>query len=156
MIQKTIYIGADHAGFALKKEIKQWFDTKKIKYKDLGNLEYIKTDDYPDYAASVARKVAKEKTIGILICGSAEGVCIAANKIKGIRAVNPASTVQTEFSRRHEDANILCLAGGKSRIPQPSTSLSKAKRMIRIFLETPFSQKERHKRRIRKIHRLER
>jgi ribose 5-phosphate isomerase B len=154
--QKVIYIGSDHAGFALKEKLKIWFDTKKILYKDLGNLKYNKNDDYPDYAASVARAVVKHKTQGILICGSAEGVCIAANKIKGTRAVNPSSIAQTRLSREHENANILCLSGGKSRIPQHAIALTKATRMIKVFITTSPSKATRHLRRIKKISKLER
>jgi ribose 5-phosphate isomerase B len=152
---KKVYIGSDHAGFKLKLKLKVWLDEKNINYEDLGNLKYDKNDDYPDYAAKVARKVFKEKTPGILICGSAEGVVIAANKVKGIRAVNPQGIIQTKFSREHEDANILCLAGGGSRKKQPAIPFTKATKMISIFLSTRFSGAMRHKRRIAKIKRLE-
>lgn len=147
--QKVIYIGSDHAGFALKEKLKIWFDTKKILYKDLGNLKYDKNDDYPDYAASVARAVVKHKTLGILICGSAEGVCIAANKIKGVRAVNPSTTTLAKLSREHNDANILCLSGW-------FTPIFVKKGMILTFLKTSVSKEARHLRRIKKISKLER
>jgi ribose 5-phosphate isomerase B len=153
-----IYIGSDHAGFNLKEKIKLWLDKKKIDYEDLGNLNYDKNDDYPDYAAKVARRVAKGSKVGtkgILLCGSAEGVCIAANKIKGIRAVNPAGIIQARFAREHEDANILCLAGGGTIKKQPATPLFIATKMITTFLNTKFSGAVRHKRRINKIKRLE-
>jgi ribose 5-phosphate isomerase B len=148
MNQKRLYIGADHAGFELKEKIKKWFDTKNIEFKDLGNLKYEKTDDYPDFAAAVARKVAKDGAKGIIICGSAEGVCIAANKIKGIRAVNPTTTNLAILSREHNDANILCLSGW-------FLPLAHKKRIINAFLTTPFSNIARHKRRLMKIRRLE-
>ncbi|MFH1275997.1 MAG: RpiB/LacA/LacB family sugar-phosphate isomerase [Candidatus Woesearchaeota archaeon] len=150
-----IYIGSDHAGFRLKQKIKKWFDKEKIIYEDLGNLIYDKHDDYPDYAAKVARKVVKENSKGILLCGSAEGVCIAANKIKGARAVNPHSLVQTRLSRNDEDANILCLSGGGTLIPQPGMPLTLSIKMIKVFLHTKFSNLARHKRRVNKIKRLE-
>ncbi|MBI2112529.1 RpiB/LacA/LacB family sugar-phosphate isomerase [Candidatus Woesearchaeota archaeon] len=153
---KTIYLGADHAGFQLKEKIKHWLKAKKISYDDLGNVVYDPNDDYPLYAAKVARKVVQKNSKGILICGSAEGVCIAANKVKGIRAVNPHSLLQTRLSREHEDANILCLAGGGSQHPQPGISLVEAGKVIKVFLHTPFSQQARHKRRIKEIKRLER
>ncbi|PIN73950.1 ribose-5-phosphate isomerase [Candidatus Woesearchaeota archaeon CG10_big_fil_rev_8_21_14_0_10_45_16] len=153
---KKIYLGADHAGFHLKEKLKRWLEAERVPFEDCGDLKYDKNDDYPDYAAIVAKKVVKSKSKGILLCGSAEGVCIAANKIKGIRAVNPYGVIQAEFSRRHEDANILCLAGGESRVRQPALSLPKAKTMILTFLNTPFSGAVRHVRRINKIKRLER
>lgn len=152
---KTIYLGADHAGFQLKEKIKHWLEAKKISYEDLGNLVYDPDDDYPVYTAKVARKVAQKNSIGILICGSAEGVCIAANKVKGIRAVNPSSLIQTKLSREHENANILCLAGGQSKEPQPGISLLEAGKKITLFLHTKFSNAARHRRRITEIERLE-
>lgn len=152
---KQIYLGADHAGFKLKEKIKAWLKKEKIVFEDLGNLKYDKDDDYPDFAAKVARAVVKNKSFGILFCGSAEGVCIAANKIKGIRAVNPQGVIQARLAREHEDANVLCLAGGASLEPQPGVSVSHARKMIKVFLKTPFSQEKRHVRRINKIKALE-
>ena len=152
---KKIYVGSDHAGFKLKERIKLWLVRNKIAYEDLGNFKFDKKDDYPDYAAIVAKRVVKEKTQGILLCGSAEGVCIAANKVKGTRAVNPYDVIKTKFSRAHEDANILCLAGGETRIPQPGMSLIKSTKIITTFLNTPFSGAKRHIRRLNKIKKME-
>lgn len=145
---KPIYLGADHAGFALKEKIKKWFTKQKIPFKDLGDLKLKPTDDYPDYAAKVARAVVKHKSSGILLCGSAQGVCIAANKIKGIRAVAPFDPNEAVLSRKHEDANIICLSGW-------FFTLMKAKKMVGLFLNTPFSGEARHVRRINKIKKLE-
>lgn len=145
---KPIYLGADHAGFALKEKIKKWFTKQKIPFKDLGDLKLKPTDDYPDYAAKVAKAVAKDKALGILLCGSAQGVCIAANKIKGIRAVAPFDPNEAVLSRKHEDANIICLSGW-------FFTLMKAKKMVGLFLNTPFSKEARHVRRINKIKKLE-
>ena len=153
---KKIYLGADHAGFHLKEKIKLWLVRNKIAYEDLGNHKFDKNDDYPDYAVKVAKRVVKEKTQGILLCGSAEGVCIAANKVKGVRAVNPYDAIKTKFARKHEDANILCVAGGGTKVPQPGTSLIKSAKLIKIFLNTPFSGAKRHQRRLNKIKKLER
>jgi len=152
---KKIFLGADHAGFRLKERIKIWLEKENIPYEDVGNFYLDINDDYPLYAAKVARAVVKTKNPGLLFCGSAEGVCIAANKIKGIRAVNPAGMIQTRFAREHEDANILCLAGGGTRKRQPSVPLRKAKKMIKTFLGTKFSGAARHKRRLMEIKRLE-
>lgn len=146
---KKIYIGSDHAGFALKSLIKQYFTKEKYNLIDLGNLKYEKEDDYPNYAEKVAKKVAKEKTKGILICGSSHGVCIAANKIKGIRAVAINNTKDAKITREHNDANILCLSGWHLKEKE-------TKKIIDIWLKTKFKKDKRHIRRINKIKKLER
>lgn len=152
---KKIYIGSDHAGFRLKEMITKWLKKNRIDYEDLGNLTYDINDDYPDYAAKVARKVARERTFGILLCGSAEGMCIAANKIKGVRAVNPSTPLLAKLSREHNNANVICLSGGGTLDPIPGQSLETATKMIKRFLDTPFSTESRHKRRVDKIVKLE-
>ncbi len=144
-----IFIGSDHAGFKLKEKLKVWLKKNKIKSVDLGNLKYIPTDDYPDYAEKVVRQVVKTKSKGILICGSAQGVCIAANKVKGIRAVIPFSVKEAQLSREHLDANVLCLSGWYF-------SQKEAEQMVDCFLKTKFSKEPRHIRRINKIKKLER
>lgn len=146
---KTIYLGADHAGFKLKEQIKRWLDRNNVPYEDLGDLILNPQDDYPEYAARVARNVVKHHSQGILICGSAQGVCVTANKIKGIRAVVPFSLREARLSREHLDANILCLSGWFFHF-------HKATQMISRFLHTPFSKASRHVRRLRKIKQLER
>ncbi|HLD71957.1 MAG TPA: RpiB/LacA/LacB family sugar-phosphate isomerase [Candidatus Nanoarchaeia archaeon] len=152
---KKIYLGADHAGFKLKEKIKSWLKVKNIPFEDLGNLIYDKNDDYPDFAEKVGQRVVKDKIKGILLCGSAEGICIAANKIRGVRAVNPQDILQTKLSRADNDANILCLAGGGMLKPIPGIPLEKAKKIIMVFLKTAFSGEKRHLRRLNKIKRLE-
>lgn len=152
---KTIYLGSDHAGFALKEKVKQWLDKNRISYEDCGNTILDKNDDYPDFAAAVGQKVIKFHSFGILFCGSAEGMCIAANKIKWARAVNPPDLLKAKLSREHNDANILCLGGGKTLKPQPGTPFSLATKMIWAFLTTPFSGEVRHVRRLEKIRKLE-
>ena len=147
-MNKKIYLGADHAGFYLKDKLKQWLSKEQIAHQDLGNIIYDSKDDYPDFAEKVAVKVVEEKTLGILVCGSAQGVCIAANKIKGARAVIPFSLKETRLAREHNDANILCLSGWY-------THLHWAKKMIKIFLSTEFSKEARHVRRVYKIRKLE-
>ncbi len=146
---KTIYIGADHAGFKLKEQIKRWLERNHLQYEDMGAVIFDAKDDYPDYALKVARKVLKHRSQGILICGSAQGICIAANKIRGIRAVVPFSLKEARLSREHVDANIICLSGWFFHS-------HKATQMISKFLHTPFSKAPRHMRRLNKIKRLER
>lgn len=147
---KKIYLGADHAGFALKEKLKQWLGKKKILYKDLGNHVLNPIDDYPDFAEKVARAVAdgKGKALGVLCCGSAQGMCMAANKICGVRAAVPFSVKDTQLSREHNDANVLCLSGWYF-------SPEKAIALLQKFLETPFSWAVRHRRRLRKIREIE-
>ena len=142
-----MYVGADHAGFALKEEVKKAL-ARKFEVKDLGAFVYQKEDDYPDIAAKVARAVVKNRSKGVLFCGSAEGMCIAANKIKGVRAVAVWTRESAKLSREHNDANVLCLSGWQ-------LSRKKAVSIARVWLDTSFSNEARHKRRIAKIRRLE-
>ncbi|MDP3734614.1 MAG: RpiB/LacA/LacB family sugar-phosphate isomerase [Nanoarchaeota archaeon] len=154
---KTIYLGADHAGFELKEKVKQWLKKKRIPFQDLGNVKYDQDDDYPDYAEKVGRQVVRAKSKGILFCGSAEGICIAANKMKGVRAVAVWDTRMAEQSRRHNDANVLCLSGGGTLTMVPGLGLpfDTAQKIINVWLTTPFSNAARHQRRIQKIKKLE-
>jgi ribose 5-phosphate isomerase B len=145
---KKLYIGSDHAGFKLKNSLKPYLIKLGYDFIDLGNLKYQKDDDYPDYAKLVAEKVAKENTKGILFCGTGHGACIAANKIKGIRAVTVNNIKDAIKTREHNDANILCLSGWNLK---PDL----AKKIIRTWLKTKFSNAKRHKRRIAKIKKLE-
>lgn len=141
---KKLLLGSDHAGFKLKQELKAFLKNKKIPYEDLGPKTYNPKDDYPDFAKKVAKKVAKNKTKGVLICANAEGICIAANKIKGIRAAVVYDTFTAKTSRNDDDANIACLRGRKF-------SHQKAKKILLTFLKTKFSNKPRYIRRIKKL-----
>lgn len=145
---KQIYIGADHAGFKLKSKITRWLKKKEIHFEDLGNLIHDPQDDYPDFAFKVARMAVKEKTFGILLCGSAHGMCIAANKIKGARAIVAYSVGGAKKAREHNDANIICLSGWHSHF-------FRAKRVLKAFLTTSFSKEARHIRRLDKIKKIE-
>ncbi len=139
-----IYIGADHAGYNLKEEIKKYLDELGYQSEDLGNKELDPQDDYPDFAFEVAKKVAETGEKGILICGTGIGSCIAANKIKGARAAQAWDEFTAAQSREHNNSNILCLGG---RVLDAET----AKKIVRIWLETEFSGEERHMRRLKKI-----
>ncbi len=145
---KLIYLGSDHAGFKLKEKLRRWLEGRNIPSKDLGDRKFDPDDDYPDYAAKVARRVARENGKGILVCGSAQGICIAANKVKGIRAVVPFSVKEAALAREHEDANVICLSGW---FHDYNLSI----RMLDAFLHTRFSGAARHKRRLKKIKKLE-
>ncbi|MBI4148827.1 ribose 5-phosphate isomerase B [Candidatus Woesearchaeota archaeon] len=144
-----IYLGADHAGFALKEELKKYLaKISPEEVVDVGSFDPHSTDDYPDYAKLVARQVQKSrKNKGILICGTGTGMVIAANKFKGIRAVCAYDAYTAKMSRLHNDANILCLRGRKF-------STAKQKRVLKLWLSTSFSGHARHRRRIAKLSRL--
>jgi len=143
-----IYLGADHAGWHLKEEIKKYLEELGYKYEDLGNQELDSQDDYPDFALAVARKVVETGGKGILICATGLGMAIAANKIKGVRAVVCWDNFTALQSREHNDANILCL-GGKT------LDWETAKKIVRTWLEAEFSGEERHLRRLEKIKKAE-
>lgn len=156
-MKKTVYLGADHAGFKLKEKLKQFLAGKGYRVVDVGAKKLVPTDDYPHYAYKVAKAVAKGKGLGILACGSAEGICIAANKVKGIRAV-PVWTVESaRQSREHNDANILCLSGGGmvKQVKNIGLSPKKAEKIAITWLTTQFSGATRHKRRIKEIKGIE-
>lgn len=136
-----IAIACDHGGFALKQELIQDLTGKGYEFDDMGCYD-TKSVDYPNYAQMVARAVAAgtyEK--GILVCGTGIGMCIAANKVPGIRAALCADCYSAEMTRRHNDSNVLCL-GGRTVGPEL------AKRIAEIWLSTSFPGEEHHARRI--------
>ena len=136
-------IGSDHGGFALKKEIMAHLDERGIAYKDFGTYSE-ESCDYPDIAEPVARAVAAgECERGILICGTGIGMSIAANKVDGIRAALCGDCFSAEFTRRHNDANILTLG---ARVVGPGLAL----KIVDTYLDTAF-EGGRHARRIAKI-----
>ncbi len=145
--EKTIYIGSDHAGFKLKNYIKIYL--LKIGYVpiDIGNEKYEPGDDYPDYALKVAKKVSETNGRGIIVCDSGVGVCITANKIKNIRALNTINPIIVQMSREHNNTNILCMG-------QNYIGSHLAKKILHVWLETEFSQEKRHHRRVDKINRI--
>ena len=107
-----IIIGADHGGFELKERIKVYFEKNKIEYFDLGAKVEDNNDNFPEIAIPLAKNVASGKfEKGILICGSGVGVCMAANRVNGVRAVNCVSEEIAKLSRLHNDSNVLCLGG---------------------------------------------
>lgn len=143
-----IYLGADHGGFSFKEKIKEFLNELKIEYRDLGNTKFEPEDDFPDFALAVANKVAEINGKGILVCTNGEGMCIVANKIKGIRAVSPVTKKAALRSREDLDSNILCLG-------EHILSFRDAKKIIKIWLETDFFPADRYIRRINKIKKIE-
>lgn len=144
-----VYLGTDHAGFALKEHIKNFLQKEGYAVSDMGALTFDKTDDYPDFIAKAAIRVAQHKgSFGIVFGKSGSGECIVANKINGIRAVLCFQKENVVLARQHNDANVLSLGGG-------FVSNETAEILVMTFLTTPFSQEERHKRRIAKITEIE-
>ena len=143
-----IYIGSDHGGYNLKETIKKYLEENNIEHKDLGANTLNNTDDYPDFALKVAKKVAKNKeNKGILICGTGIGMCMTANKVKGVRAALCYDERTAKLSREHNDSNILCLGG---RTTHEDTAIE----IVNTWLNTKFNDVERHKRRVEKMNKL--
>ena len=127
-----ISIGSDHGGFLLKQEVVTYLKSKGIDVVDHG-CDSTESVHYPIFAKMVAEDVSKKKSdYGILICTTGFGMCICANKIKGIRSATVRLTEEAFLSRSHNDCNVLCL-GAKY------TSISQAKEIIDMFLTTPFA-----------------
>ncbi len=144
-----VYLASDHAGLELKEKIKTYLGEKNYEVEDCGTFEFEKDDDYPDFVSAAAERVVKnEGSLGIVFGKSGAGEAIAANKIKGIRAALGFSRENVLLLRTHNDANVLAL--GSAFVNE-----EEAKELVDLFLETPFSGEERHKRRIRKIAELE-
>lgn len=144
-----VYLGTDHAGFELKEKIKSYLQKNGYEIEDCGAFGFDKNDDYPDFIAKATINVSKNpNSKGIVFGKSGAGECIVANKIKGIRAVLGFNKENVELSRLHNDANVLSL--GSAFI-----DIDTAKELVKIFLETQFSNEERHKRRIEKIKEIE-
>lgn len=141
-----IYIGSDHGGFKQKVMLKLYFIKHKIKFVDIGAHTLKKDDDYPVYAKKVAQAVQKDlkNNRGILLCRSGQGVCFAANKFKGIRAVIAWDTKVAKEERKDNDANVLCL-------PSDFISANQDKEIVKVWLSTPFSKAPRHVRRIKQV-----
>lgn len=138
-----VAIGCDHAGFIYKEDIISFLEGKGLAFKDFGTHS-LESVDYPDFAHPVAEAVAnKEMAFGILLCGSANGVAITANKHQKIRAAICWGEELAELARKHNDANIIC-------IPARFVSEGDTERMVDIFLHTEF-EGGRHERRVEKI-----
>ncbi len=106
-----IALGADHAGYLLKEKIKKYLTDKKLEFKDYGTFK-LDSCDYPEFGYKVSQAVVtQEANVGILVCGTGIGMCITANKIKGIRAALANDVETAQLSRLHNDANVLCLSG---------------------------------------------
>lgn len=142
-------IAADHGGFELKEALAPFFKTNNFEVIDFGAFNLNNDDDYPDFIIPLAKALA-DKTIdrGIAICGSGVGACIAANKIKGVRACLINEHFSAHQGVEDDDMNLLCLGG---RV----TGHSSATELIQAFLNANFTKAERHLRRLNKVIALE-
>ena len=139
-----IAIGSDHGGFELKEKLMEHLSERGLEYKDFGTYSSASCD-YPVYAKSVANAVASgECDRGIIICGTGIGVSMTANKVRGIRAALCGDCFSAEATRQHNDANVLCMG---ARVVGEGLAL----KIADTFLDTPFSNDERHIRRISMI-----
>lgn len=142
-----IAIGADHAGYEVKEQIKQQLDEMNIAYDDLGTNS-LDSVDYPDFGAAVGREVASGAVEeGILVCGSGIGIAIAANKVKGVRAAQAWNEETARLARQHNDANVLSI--GARVIPNEEIP-----KIVKAWFDAKF-EGGRHERRVEKISALE-
>lgn len=142
-----VYFAADHAGFALKSVLVEAVRAAGHEAEDLGATTLDENDDYPDFITPLAGRVAAESgAFGVILGGSGQGEAMAANRVRGVRAVvwygGPADIVR--LAREHNDANILSLGAR-------FVSEEEAKGAVELFLATPFSSEERHMRRLKKF-----
>lgn len=139
----NIAIGSDHAGFEYKEAIRQYLSQQQVAVEDLGTYS-TESCDYPDYAHAVARAVEEGRVpFGILLCGSANGVAITANKHQKVRAALCWQNEIAALARQHNDANVLCL-------PARYVTIDEALEMVHTFLTTDF-EGGRHQKRVEKI-----
>ncbi|MBQ8443940.1 MAG: ribose 5-phosphate isomerase B [Clostridia bacterium] len=139
-----IILASDHAGFQLKEEIKKFFNKENIIAIDVGCHSREQVDDYPDFAKAGNEKVLEDpRNVGIYVCGSGIGMSMVANRNPKIRAALCRDENTASLARRHNDANVLCLAGRY-------TSVRQAIKIVKVFLTTDF-ESGRHARRIKKF-----
>jgi len=140
-----IFIGSDHAGYELKKSLREYLQGKEIRVTDFGAFSGEESVDYPDLTREVVEKVLEYPgSLGIMICGTGQGSAMAANRFKKIRAALCDSEYLAEMARAHNHANVLCLG---ARV----IDIELAKKIVDKFMNTSFDKDERHKRRVEKI-----
>ena len=149
MYSGPLFIAADHGGYQLKKRLVRYVQNElNLEIEDLGAHEYVETDDYPDYAIPLAQKVAKTGGRGILVCRNGVGVCIAANKVDGVRAGIAYNISSAKTMVADDDTNVICLPGDHG-------SEEHHMAMLKTWLETEVDNHERHVRRRAKVAALE-
>lgn len=146
-MKPTVHFASDHAGFALKEKVKAYLARRGFIVRDHGAERLVPGDDYPDYMIPAARAVARTKGVGVFFGGSGLGECIAANKVRGVRAVTAYDVYTARMSRVDNDANVLCF-GARTTVGK---SWASVRRILDVWLGTRFSGAARHKRRLEKI-----
>jgi ribose 5-phosphate isomerase B len=141
-----VILAADHAGFELKGKVKDYLLKSDVEIEDLSE-KFTEGDDYPDICFKAAKKVVKEGVLGIFLCGNGLGMCICANKVKGIRAIVGSDENIARQGRQHNDSNVLCL-GGRTLDEKKAVSI------VRAWISSGFLE-GRHKRRVEKIKQYE-
>ena len=145
-----IYLGADHNGFDFKRQLADYLRSSGYDVSDEGDKKLDPNDDFPQFAGQVATKLLGDPdrdSRGILICASGQGICMAANRFKGIRASLCWSLEEARASRNDDDCNVLCL-------PSRYVSFDDARSITMTWLNTPFAGAERFKRRIKELDEL--
>lgn len=144
---KIVYLGSDHGGFELKTELLRYLTSSNITVKDMGTFN-VSSCDYPKIAQYVAQEVQKNKdSFGILICRSGVGMCITANKFKGIYAACLSTSETIVKARQHNAINVLCLPG--------TLDFVLSKTLVKAFLTTDLDKEERHYKRREQIYAIE-
>ena len=139
-----IALGCDHGGFELMQSVKKHLQERGLEFKDFGTYN-MDSCDYPDFGRAAAEAVASgECEKGIVICTTGIGISIVANKVKGVRCALCSETTTARLTREHNDANVLAMGGGM-------TGSLLANEIVDVFLDTEFSNMEKHSRRIGKI-----
>lgn len=140
-----VYLGTDHAGFELKQVMKAFLEEKGYEVVDCGAFSFDKDDDYPDFCGKAADGVASDPgSFGFVFGKSGTGEMVVANKVNGIRCGLAVNTENVKLAREHNDANMLSFGSAFATVEE-------MKELAILFIKTPFSQEERHKRRIEKI-----
>ncbi|HSE29501.1 MAG TPA: RpiB/LacA/LacB family sugar-phosphate isomerase [Candidatus Saccharimonadales bacterium] len=145
-----IYLASDHAGFQLKEKVEAHLLKAGYDVEDVGNKHLDPDDDYPQFAYAAAAKILgseHDDAKAILICGSGQGMCIAANRVRGIRAALCWDEASARETRNDNDSNVLC-------VPARVLQTDEAFKMIDTWIKTPFSNAPRHARRLREIEEL--
>lgn len=143
----TIFLGADHRGFRLKEQLKNWLIQQNFQVVDHGNHQLDPQDDFPDFALPVAQVVAQGRGVGILLCGSA-GMTIVANKFKGVRAAEVWNPESARHAKAHDHANLI-------QLPADFINLETAQKIVQVWLTTPEDQSPTILRRLEKINKIE-
>lgn len=149
-----IYLGADHQGFYLKNKIRDYLTKKGYLITDYSNEDLDPDDDFPQFAKAAASRVvdeADDTDIAILICGGGQGMAMAANRIKGIRAIVASTVDDARYGRNDNDANVLCLP---ARVLDHDYNTPLWQDIVDAFLSTPFAGAERYIRRNRELDEL--